>query len=228
MLLHLQLPLPFDTNCPPLLFPAPRRRRGILPHLLANSHTVQKRLPNLWPTLKRRLGWRFNGGVDGWGDGVLADGRGPGLVCDLAVRVRGFEDAKNGGVGFLLRGFVALGALGCFFRGAECYRGRWGNKGPEVLGKFLNVDVKLILRVGVEVGGFCVGAGCLGDRGAEVKVFLLSLGLVIIGVRGCFEGLDRGGDGVDNVCGVNFLLFCSAENGGEGGFTRHRRVRSGD
>lgn len=168
MLLHLQLPLPLHTNRPPLLLPAPRRRWRILPHLLPNPHAVQERLPNLWSTLKRRLGRSFDGYIGGWGDGILADGRGAGLVSDLAVRVRGFENAENGGVRLLLCGSVTLDALSCFFGGAECYRGRWGDKGAEILSEFLDVYANLGLGMCVEVGGFCVGAGGLGDGGAEV------------------------------------------------------------
>ena len=132
----------------------------------------------------------------------------------------GFEDAKDGGVGFLFHGFGVLGALGelnscSFFSGAHCY-GRWRwNKRSEILGEFLNINVEVVLGLGVEVGGFSVGVGCLGDGSAEVGFFLLLfllLGSIVTGVGGSFEVLDCGGYGVDDVCWVGFLMLFGAED----------------
>ena len=116
MLLHLQFPLPLHTNRPPL-FPRPLDPRHILPHLLSDPHAVKKRLSYLWP-LQGGVGATglFNG--CGGGKWFLADRGGAGLVGDLPIGVRGFENAEESGVGFLLCGFGALGALSgldCFF-----------------------------------------------------------------------------------------------------------------
>ena len=219
MLLHLQFPLPLRANRPPLLpHPPPRWAHRVLPYLLPDPHAVQKRLPDAWPLLQPRL---LNGSCGVLGtDWVLANWGCAGLVSDLPIWMRGFEDSKDGGVGFLLCGFRSFGALGEL--GCCCFFGRshghwWGgrDKRPEVPGEFLDVDVEVILRLDIEVGCFGVGGGSLGDRSAEVGFLLL---LLVSGLRGDFEALDCGGDGVDDVCRVGFLLLFGAKDGGECAF----------
>lgn len=76
--------------------------------------------------------------------------------------------------------------------------------------------------------GFSVGVGGLSNCGTEVRFFLLLLVFGIGGVSGSFQVLERGGDGVDDVCWVRLLLFSRAEDEGEGSFSNSRRNRGGE
>ena len=165
------------------------------------------------------------------GRGHPRDGRGVGLVRLSSVRVRAFIDCQGGCPGCLFRRLLLLLLVGrlclllllllfstncClsppagFSQRTHGHRGWRRDKGSEVLGQLLEVDVEgfggQVVEM-VDLRAVIVGSLRLGlrDGGAEIEflgglLLLLLLGWAFLLRGDCLvKGVDGGGEGVDDI-----------------------------